>query len=273
MQHYTSNGTIIETFVPSDVLTQNLVIKKPLNQLNTNDAITQITQDKTALLQAISELQDATIQKDKQQHQQTILQHSANIKQALVLIQNQCKHMIRTALQTSGDVMTPDSSTEMAEYIVIAQQKLNTTRHLAKQSHELYLRQRRLMWIWVSLCVVLAVGAAVFCFWLHTLRTPRESDLIQNTPPVKEIFDSQYAQPSTMLDNEEDDDEYDEEDEEDEYALDERDEAEAPDNEEAREETARKADERAAEARKADERATEARKEEQQEEEDDSSSV
>ena len=174
--------------------------------------------------------------------------------------------------------MTHDSTTDMAEDIVIAQQKLNTTRHLAKQSHELYLRQRRLMWIWVSLCVVLAVGAAVFCFWLHTLRTPRESDLIQNTPPVKEIFDSQYAQPSTMLDNEEDDDEYDEEDEEDEYALDERDEAEAPDNEEAREETAReetarKADERATEAReetarKADERAAEAR-----EEEDDSSSV
>lgn len=264
MQHYTSNGTIIETFVPSDLLkTQNPVITKPLNQLNTNDAITQITQVQTALLKAITELQDATTPRDKRQHQQTIQQHSANIKQALVLIQNQCKRMVRTALQTSGDVMTPDSSTEMAEYIVIAQQKLNTTRHLAKQSHELYLRQRRLMWIWVSLCVVLAVGAAVFCFWLHTLRTPRESDLIQNTPPVKEIFDSQYAQPSTMLDNEEDDDEYDEEDEEDEYALDERDEAEAPDNEEAREETAREET-----ARKADERAAEAR-----EEEDDSSSV
>lgn len=83
----------------------------------------------------------------------------------------------------------------LEDVLVAGQQRFETVRHLAKESREAYLRQRKIMWLWVFLAVVLAAGAVYMYIWISGLGTGAERTLA-NPPDRREMFDTRAYSPS-----------------------------------------------------------------------------
>ena len=72
-------------------------------------------------------------------------------------------------------IQQPTRIINIEELLLAGQQRFETVQHLAKESREAYLRQRKIMWLWVFLAIVLAGGAIYMYIWVSGLggRTER----------------------------------------------------------------------------------------------------
>lgn len=99
------------------------------------------------------------------------------------------------------------------------QQRFSSVQHLAKQSHELYLHQNIVMWIYITLFILLFLGCVFMYYWMHT-SSPSNDHSLSNLPKNKKsIFDNDAITHEDLFDDDEEyDDEY--EDEHDDYEED-----------------------------------------------------
>ena len=89
------------------------------------------------------------------------------------------------------------------------QQRFSSVQHLAKQSHELYLHQNIVMWIYITLFILLFFGCIFMYYWMHT-SSPSSDHSLSNLPKNKKsILDNDAITHEDLFD---DDEEYDEED-------------------------------------------------------------
>lgn len=114
---------------------------------------------------------------------------------------NMMNHQATATYESISDVGdTPTVGGELAA----ARQRFETTAHLAKQSRSAYLRQRKIMWLWVMFAVVLG-GCLVYMYiWITGLGAAAETGAsdhsIASLPDKRELFDSDIMKPSALFD-------------------------------------------------------------------------
>jgi hypothetical protein len=95
-----------------------------------------------------------------------------------------------------GEVQdAPDIGLELAQ----ARQRFETSAHLAKQSRGAYLRERKIMWLWVLFAVVLG-GCFVYMYiWIVGIGAADHS--ILSVPDKSEVLDSEIMKPSALFED------------------------------------------------------------------------
>lgn len=93
------------------------------------------------------------------------------------------------------------AASDLDEQLMAANQRFQTTTHLAKQTRAAYLRQRKIMWLWVAFALLLAGGFVYMYIWVCGLGKSSNSGSgnaitvadhnIINLPNKRELFDSQ----------------------------------------------------------------------------------
>ena len=133
----------------------------------------------------------------------------ASLEQDLNRLENYVKNLQTHATNVYDNIDAvkdaPDIGLELAE----ARQRFETSTHLAKQSREAYLRERKFMWLWVVLALVLG-GCFVYMYiWTAGLgaasgTTPADHSII-SVPDKRELLDSNVMEPSALFEDDEGD--------------------------------------------------------------------
>ena len=98
-----------------------------------------------------------------------------------------------------SDITIDNSSSNIDEELVAANQRFQTVTHLANQTRAAYLRQRKIMWLWVSFALLLAGGFVYMYLWVCGLgkvgvggekTNAKTEHSIMNLPDKRELFDT-----------------------------------------------------------------------------------
>ena len=160
----------------------NQAVQSKLNTLN--DYLPRLTQ----LLNRLQRNPDGPDNQNIRTQIETLL---STIETDIATVQSLVDENVSYGQNVYESIQQPTRIINIEELLLAGQQRFETVQHLAKESREAYLRQRKIMWLWVFLAIVLAGGAIYMYIWVSGLggRTERTLANVPNKPV--EIADTQ----------------------------------------------------------------------------------
>lgn len=124
--------------------------------------------------------------------------------QQVASVQSLVDESIRHGEKTYDAVTTPLTKASADSELLAGQQAFETVSHLAEESKQAYLRQRKIMWLWVFLVIVLAGGTVYMYFWIVGLGHGTERTLA-NPPDRRELFDNKAVSHTDFAEEDDED--------------------------------------------------------------------
>ena len=140
----------------------------------------------------------------------------AQIKNLQQNYENNSTESQRSFMQSKLLWESTNTNANISQRIAEETQRFDSIKHLSKQSHELYLRQNNVMWIYIALFILLCLGFCFMYYWMHTTSPAYEHSLSNLPHNKKSIIDNNAFQHEDLFGEDEDAEDHDEDDEDDE---------------------------------------------------------
>ena len=176
---YTHHSMSSSSSSPSIV---NQAVQSKLDQLN--NSLPRLTQ----LLNRLQQSPDGPNNETTRTEINTL---QSTIETDIATVQSLVDENVSYGQGVYENIQQPVSIANIDEVLLAGQQRFETVQHLAKESREAYLRQRKIMWLWVFLAIVLAGGAIYMYIWVSGLGGRTERTLASLPTKPAEIADTQ----------------------------------------------------------------------------------
>ncbi len=160
----------------------NQAVQRTLDQLN--NYLPRLTQ----LLNRLQQSPDGPNNENTRTEINTL---QSTIETDIATVQSLVDENVSYGQGVYENIQQPVGIANIEEVLLAGQQRFDTVQHLAKESREAYLRQRKIMWLWVFLAIVLAGGAIYMYIWVSGLGGRTERTLANIPTKPAEIADTQ----------------------------------------------------------------------------------